>query len=421
MPTSAQIEQSYALACERFAEHGVDADAAIAVLRAIPISIHCWQGDDVRGFEPGAEELGGGLAVTGSYPGRARNADELRSDFELALSLIPGSKRFSLHAIYAETNGVPVDRDALELAHFSRWIDWARDLAIGLDFNPTFFSHRLSRDGFTLSHPDRAVRDFWIRHGAACRRIGAAMGQALGSPCITNVWIPDGYKDVPFDRRAPRERLVESLDQVFSEPINGAHARDAVESKLFGLGSESYVVGSHEFYLGYAIHNQKILTLDAGHFHPTEVISDKLSAVLQWVDEILLHLSRGVRWDSDHVVILSDELRHTAQELVRGDYLDRVHIGLDYFDASVNRIAAWVIGARAAQQALLAAMLEPQEELRRAEHEADFTSRLATLEAAKQLPVGAVWDFYCLTTEAPVDGQWLKPLRHHERETLSRR
>lgn len=421
MPPAAHLEQAYALARERFAAHGVDADAALAALRAIPISIHCWQGDDVQGFEHSGQPLGGGLAVTGAYPGRARTADELRQDFELALSLIPGRHRFSLHAIYAETDGKPVERDALEPVHFARWIDWAGERELGLDFNPTFFAHPLARDGFTLAHADAGVRDFWIAHGAACRRIGAAMGRALGTPCITNVWIPDGLKDTPADRRAPRERLIAALDQVFAEAIDRDHHRDAVESKLFGLGSESYVVGSHEFYLGYAIRRGKILTLDAGHFHPTEVISDKLSAILPWVDELLLHLSRGVRWDSDHVVTLTDELRTIAQELVRGDYLQRVHVGLDYFDASVNRIAAWIIGARATQQALLAALLEPRDTLRELELTGDYTARLATLEAQKQLPASAVWDYFCHASGVPVEGEWLTRVRQYETAVLKQR
>jgi L-rhamnose isomerase len=290
-----------------------------------------------------------------------------------------------------------------------------------MDFNPTFFAHAKAADGFTLAHQDRAIRQFWIDHGIACRHIGAAIGSALGKPCVTNVWIPDGFKDIPIDRRAPRERLTVSLNEVFAEPLNPEHNLDAVESKLFGIGSESYVVGSHEYYLGYAIKNKKLLCLDAGHYHPTEVISDKLSAVLCHLDRVLLHVSRGVRWDSDHVVILNDELMAIAQELVRGDYLNRVQIGLDYFDASINRIAAWVIGTRAMIKALLAAQLEPINELRRLEQSGDFTSRLAMLEEQKTRPLGAVWDYYCYRSETPVGAAWLTEVRQYEDKVLVKR
>ncbi len=359
--------------------------------------------------------------MTGAYPGKARTADELRGDLDQALSLIPGKHRLNLHACYAETGGKKVDRDALEPQHFQRWIEWAQENRLGMDFNPTYFAHSLAGDGFTLSHPDKKVRQFWIDHGIACRKIGAAIGQALGKTCITNVWIPDGYKDLPIDRKAPRERLAASLDAVFAEPIDRNHNLDAVESKLFGIGSESYVVGSHEFYLGYAIRNNKVLCLDAGHFHPTEVISEKLSAVLCHLDEVLLHVSRGVRWDSDHVVILSDELFAVAQEIVRGDYLRRVHIGLDFFDASINRIAAWVIGTRAMIKALLAALLEPIDRLRDIELSGDFTSRLAMLEEQKTKPLGAVWDYYCQRSEVPVGPQWLAKVKQYEADVLAKR
>ena len=316
------------------------------------------------GFEGDGQSLGDGLAVTGSYPGKARTPDELRGDVEMALRMIPGRHRFNLHAMYAETDGRRVDRDALAPEHFQRWIDWARDRGLGLDFNPTFFSHPLVKDGLTLSHPDAEIRNFWIRHGAACRRIGAAMGQALGTACVTNIWIPDGMKDTPVDRKGPRERLAASIDAILAESIDPQYNLDAVEAKLFGIGSESYVVGSHEFYLGYAVARNTLLCLDAGHFHPTETIADKISAVFCWVDQLLLHVSRGVRWDSDHVVVLNDDVRAIAEELVRGGFLDRVHIGLDFFDASIHRVAAWVIGARATLKALLIALLEPINQLR---------------------------------------------------------
>jgi L-rhamnose isomerase len=418
---TAQLEQAFQIAAERYAELGVDVEAALARLAGIPISLHCWQGDDVAGFEGTGEAIGGGLAVTGAYPGRARTPDELRSDLERALSLIPGKHRLNLHASYAETVGRPVERNALAPAHFARWIDWAKHQRMGIDFNPTYFAHPLAADGRTLSHPDEGIQSFWIEHGMACRRIGKAIGAALGSCCVTNVWIPDGSKDIPIDRRGPRERLASALDQVFAEPIDPALERDSVESKLFGIGSESYVVGSHEFYLGYAITRHKLLCLDTGHFHPTEVVSDKISAVLNWLEEIVLHVSRGVRWDSDHVVTLSDELQAIAQELVRGDYLSRTHIGLDFFDASINRVAAWVIGTRCMLKALLLAVLEPTEILRGYESSGDYTRRLATLEELKSLPWGAVWDHYCERSGVPVRGGWLEAIQAYERDVLSGR
>ena len=411
----------YAQAQERYAEIGVDCDAAIGRLASVQISLHCWQGDDIGGFEGQSGEVGGGLAITGNYPGRARTPSELRTDFEKAVSLIPGRHRINLHAIYAESGGLRVDRDEIRPEHFAGWIDWARESGLGVDFNPTFFAHPRAEDGFTLAHPDEGVRRFWIEHGQACRKIGAAFGQALGSPCVTNVWIPDGYKDLPADRKIPRERLVEALDQVFAEPLDPACNLDAVECKLFGLGSESYVAGSHEFYLGYAITRRKLLCLDAGHFHPTEVVSDKISAVLLWLDRLLLHISRGVRWDSDHVVILSDEVREIAKELVRGAYLGRVHIGLDFFDASINRVAAWIIGARAVQKALLLALLEPAERLRQLEQDGDFTGRLALLELLRTMPSGAVWDRFCETSGVPSESSWLDEVRTYESAVLSQR
>jgi L-rhamnose isomerase len=421
MPGSTAIEHAYGLARERYAELGVDTDKALERLVAIPVSLHCWQGDDVGGFENSGQQIGGGLAVTGHYPGKARTPDELRSDLDKALSLIPGTHRLNLHASYAETGGQKVERDTLGPEHFRNWIAWAKSKGMGLDFNPTYFAHPKASDGWTLAHPDPAVRKFWVDHGILCRRIGAAMGEALGTPCLTNVWIPDGWKDTPVDRKGPRERLIESLDAVFAEPINPRHNRDAVEAKLFGIGSESYVVGSHEFYLGYAIARKKVLCLDAGHFHPTEVISDKLSAVLCWLDEVLLHVSRGVRWDSDHVVVLSDELEAIAQELVRGGFLGRVHIGLDFFDASINRVAAWVIGTRCLLKALLLALLEPTDLLRALEDVGDLTARLAMLEELKTFPSGAVWDYHCLKSGVPAGPAWVNEVKRYEKDVLSRR
>ena len=415
------IEKNYELARDRYAALGVDTGAALQKLAEIPLSLHCWQGDDVAGFGEAAD-LGGGLAVTGNYPGRARTGDELRADAARALQLIPGRHRFNLHAIYAETEGAKVERDELSPAHFQNWIDWAKSEDLhGLDFNPTFFSHPLAAEGFTLSSADAGVREFWIRHGQRCREIGAAMGQAMGTPTVTNVWIPDGFKDTPADRRAPRARLHQSLDQMFAAPLAPEHNLDAVESKLFGIGSESYVVGSHDFYLAYALRNQTLLCLDAGHYHPTESLADKLSAILEFLPAVLLHVSRGVRWDSDHVVTQDDALLAITREIVANDFSARVHLGLDFFDASINRVAAWVIGARAAQRGLLLALLEPTDQLRELENAGDYTARLALQEELKALPWGAVWDFYCETNGAPVGMNWLDEVRRYEREVLAHR
>ena len=414
-------ERAFASATDQYAEWGVDVDQALERLSTIAISLHCWQGDDVGGFENSGQEIGGGLAVTGNYPGKARTPDELRSDLDKAMALLPGSHRLNLHASYAETGGRKIERNALEPAHFERWIDWAKSRRVGMDFNPTYFAHPLAADGYTLAHIDANIRRFWIDHGIVCRTIGAAIGKALASPCVTNVWIPDGCKDTPVDRKGPRERLAESLDTIFAEPLDPRHIRDAVEGKLFGLGSESYVVGSHEFYFGYAVTRQKLLCLDTGHYHPTEIVSDKISAALLYLDEILLHVSRGVRWDSDHVVILTDELAAIAHELVRGGYLKRVHIGLDFIDASINRVAAWVIGVRAMQKALLIALLEPTEALRKLEADGDTTSRLALLEEQKALPFGAVWDHYCRKHGVPAGRDWLAEVKAYETEVLSKR
>ncbi len=400
---------------------GIDTDLALKRLSGISISLHCWQGDDVGGFENMGSELGGGLAVTGNYPGKARTPDELRGDFEKAVSLIPGRHRFNLHACYAETGGKKVDRDQLRPEHFKNWIAWAKANRLGLDFNQTYFAHPKAADGFTLAHPDKGIRRFWIEHGIRCREIGAAFGKALGKTCLTNLWIPDGMKDTPADRRAPRERLAEALDDVFARKIDPRLNVDSVEPKLFGIGSESYVVGSHEFYLGYAVSRKKLLCLDAGHYHPTESIADKISAVLQYLPEIALHVSRGVRWDSDHVITFNDELQSIAIELVRGDYLGRVHIGLDYFDASINRVAAWVIGARNMIKALLKALLEPADALRRAESNGDFTARLALQEEAKTMPLGAVWDHHCLSSGVPAGEDWITEVKRYDREVLSKR
>jgi L-rhamnose isomerase len=415
------IEKAYEAARQRYAELGVDTDKAMERLCKISISLHCWQGDDVGGFETGQGLTDGGIMATGNYPGKARTADELRMDLEKALSLIPGRHRLNLHAIYLDSDGKKVERNEIAPEHFSSWVDWAKARGIGIDFNGTFFSHPKAEGGFTLASSDEGVRRFWIEHGIACRKIGEYMGRELGTACVTNLWIPDGYKDIPIDRKGPRERLKKSLDEIFAEKTDPKCHLDSVESKLFGIGSESYVVGSHEFYLGYAIENKKLLCLDAGHYHPTEVISDKISAVLAFLDEMLLHISRPVRWDSDHVVILSDELRAIAQEIIRGDYLDRVHIGLDFFDASINRIAAWVIGTRCMLKAFLIALLEPTEKLRQTELDGDYTSRLAMLEELKTMPFGAVWDYYCQKANVGVGGDWLGEVKNYEAKVTSLR
>ena len=412
--------RAYSLAQEHYAAMGVDTEAAMAKLATIPISLHCWQGDDVGGFENTGEGLSGGIAVTGNYPGRARTPDELRADLDMALSLIPGKHRLNLHAFYGEFGGKKVGRDEITPEHFSNWIAWAKANGMGMDFNPTCFAHPKAADGFTLSHADQGIRDFWVEHCVRSREISAVMGRELGSPCVMNVWVPDGYKDTPVDRVSPRQRLAESLDRVFAKAQDPAHMLDAVECKLFGIGSESYVVGSHEFYMGYAVKNQKLLCLDAGHFHPTETIADKLGSALMFVPEILLHVSRGVRWDSDHVVTLDDALQSISSALVRDDLLSRTHIGLDFFDASINRIAAWTIGTRNTLKSLLIALLEPAA-LKEAEASGDLTTRLALMEELKGMPWGAVWDQYCEKQGVPSGTAWLAETKRYEAEVLSKR
>jgi L-rhamnose isomerase len=414
MSTPSSVTTAYQIAHDAYQALGVDTEAAMDRLDGIPISLNCWQGDDVRGFENPDQALTGGIAVIGNYPGRARNGAELRADVALAMRMIPGPSRLNLHAIYLESEH-PVERDQIRPEHFGAWVDWARDLGIGLDFNPTFFSHPMADSGMTLAHPDPEVRRFWIEHGKACRRVSASFGQALGTPSIMDIWIPDGCKDTPYDRTGPRQRLIQALDDMLAEPIDPRFHRDAVEGKLFGLGAESYTVGSNEFYLAYAASRHLMLCMDAGHFHPTEVVSDKLSAVLPFVDRVLLHVSRPVRWDSDHVVVLDDETQAIANELVRGDSLDQVAIALDFFDASINRIAAWVIGTRAMRKALLRALLEPAKLLAAAEASQDGTARLALFEELKSMPWSAVWDQYCSTRKVPVGLAWLEVVRQYER------
>ncbi|MDU6431814.1 MAG: L-rhamnose isomerase [Pantoea sp.] len=414
------IEQAFELAKQRYADIGVDVDQAMARLDSVPVSMHCWQGDDVRGFENPQGALTGGIQATGNYPGKARNAAELRADLEKAMSLIPGPKRLNLHAIYLESD-TPVERDAIEPKHYAGWVEWAKQQQLGLDFNPSCFSHPLSADGFTLSHPDKAIRQFWIDHCKASRRVSAYFGEQLGTPSVMNIWVPDGMKDLTVDRLAPRQRLLSALDEVIADKLDPQHHIDAVESKLFGIGAESYTVGSNEFFMGYATSRQTALTLDAGHFHPTEVISDKISTAMLYVPRLLLHVSRPVRWDSDHVVLLDDETQAIASEIVRHQLFDKVHIGLDFFDASINRIAAWVIGTRNTKKALLRALLEPTERLRQAETAGDYTARLALLEEQKSLPWQAVWEAWCLRHDVPADASWLSSVRDYEKQILSQR
>lgn len=417
-----RIKKAYDLAKQEYAEMGVDTDQALKKLDEVAISLHCWQTDDVGGFEtPGAELGGGGIQVTGNYPGKARNLTEMRADLEKVMSLLPGKQRLNLHAIYGDFGGERVDRDQIEVKHFQSWIDWAKANQIGLDFNCTCFSHPKADDGFTLSSKNAENRRFWIEHTKRCRRIAAEMGKQLGTAAVHNIWIPDGSKDTPVDRFTHRALLKDSLDQIFSEKLPEAFLKDAVESKLFGIGSESMVVGSHDFYLCYAAQNNKLICLDNGHFHPTEQVGDKISAVLQFVPELLLHVTRGVRWDSDHVVILNDEIQLIAQEIVRANALHRVKVGLDFFDGSLNRIGAYVIGTRAAQQAFLLALLEPTEKLKTWEEAGKNFERLALLELMKTKPFGAVWNYYCLQHNVPVAEDFITEIQAYETAVLAKR
>ena len=419
MGSTMKTADNYTAAKEKYRQLGVDTDQALKQLAEVKISMHVWQGDDVQGFLNDGE-LTGGISVTGNHPGKATTAAELRADLEKAYSLIPGKHKLNLHAIYLDTDE-SVDLHELEPKHFEKWVAWAKDQALGLDFNPTFFSHPMFKDGFTLASPDKAVRDFWIEHGKRSRKIAEYFGKELGQVCVTNFWVPDGYKDQPIDRYTPRKRLMESLDEIFSEPLDPAYTLDAVESKLFGLGAEAYTVGSHEFYMGYGLTRNKLICLDAGHFHPTEVISNKLSALGLFSEGILLHVSRPVRWDSDHVVIMDDELQDIAKELVRNGLLHRTNIGLDFFDATINRVAAWVIGTRNTQKALLKAMLEPTERLKEIELAGDFTTRLALTEELKDFPFADVWNYYCEQQGVPVGLEWLEEAQQYEKDVLLKR
>ncbi|MDR0495339.1 MAG: L-rhamnose isomerase [Treponema sp.] len=415
------IGQAYAMAKAAYAALGINTDKAIKAAMEIPISIQCWQGDDVTGFEGKDGLSGGGILATGNYPGRARNGDELRSDAEFAFSLIPGKKRFNLHAFYAETGDKKVSRDELEPEHFETWMAWSKKKKIPLDFNPSFFSHPLAESGYTLASADAKIRDFWIRHGKASRKIASAFGANQGSPSVNNIWICDGSKDLPADRLSPRLRLRDALDEILSAPVEAKTITDALESKLFGIGSEAYVPGSHEFYLGYAASKQIRLCLDTGHFHPTETIADKVSAVLLFVPGLLLHFSRGLRWDSDHVVTYSDELRDLCREITRQKYFDRVDIALDFFDASINRIAAWAVGARSVRKAFLESLVEPAKLLADAEKAGRNHERLALMEEFKTLPFPAIWDKLCLDAEVPVGIEWLEQANQYEKTVLLKR
>ncbi len=422
MNTTIKLDTAYANAREQYAALGVDVDQALSALRSITLSLHCWQGDDVRGFEHKPEAASsGGIQVTGGYPGAARTIEELRKDLLEAYGLIPGSHRLNLHAMYGDFGGKVVDRDQIEPSHFRSWIDWCRENRLGLDFNATCFGHPRADSGFTLSSTDTGTRDFWIEHVRRCREIGAVIGKTLGTACVHNLWIPDGAKDVTVRRHLHRSILRDSLDTIYARPYDPEDLRDAVESKLFGIGSESFVVGSHEFYLGYALRNRLMLCLDMGHFHPTESVADKISALLQYMDDLLLHVSRGVRWDSDHVVIVNDDVTALAEEIVRADALNRVRIALDFFDASLNRIGAWVLGSRATLKALLRALLEPRDRLRSLEADGNLFARMALLEDLKTMPMGAIWDAYCHQEGVPTGEALRGAIHSYETKVLAHR
>ncbi|KAA9179925.1 L-rhamnose isomerase [Enterococcus durans] len=414
------VEERYQDAKAHYAEIGVDTEAALKKLQDLKISMHCWQGDDVKGFLNPDGELTGGIMSTGNYPGAAHTPDQLRQDVEKAFSLIPGSHKLNLHAIYLDTDE-PVDLDEIEPKHFAKWASWANEQGVGLDFNPTFFSHPMMKDGMTLAHPDKEVRDFWIEHGKRSRKVAEYLGKETGQTCINNFWMPDGMKDNPIDRYTPRKRMMESLDEIFTEDLNEEYTQEAVESKLFGLGTEAYTVGSHEFYMGYGLTRNKLICLDAGHFHPTEVISNKLSSLALFSKGIMLHVSRPVRWDSDHVVIMDDELQEIGKELVRNDLLGKTNIGLDFFDATINRIAAWVVGTRNTQKALLKAMLEPTEDLKAIELDFDYTKRIVLTEELKDFPYADVWNYFCALNNVPVGMDWYEEVKNYEKDVLALR
>ncbi|SJZ44695.1 L-rhamnose isomerase [Pilibacter termitis] len=418
--TQEKIMERYLDAKEQYEKIGVNVENALERLSAIKISIHCWQGDDVKGFLNPDGELTGGILSTGDYPYAARTPEQLRQDAELAFSLIPGRHKFNLHALYVDTDE-EVDLNEIEPRHFEKWVAWAKEQGIGLDFNPTFFSHPMYKDGFTLSHPDDRVRSFWIEHGKRARKVAAYFGKELGQPAYNNFWVPDSSKDNPIDRLSPRKRLMESLDEIFEEEYDENLTVDTIESKVFGIGGEAYTVGSHEFYMGYGLTRKKTILMDAGHYHPTEVISNKISALSLFSDKLMLHVSRPVRWDSDHVVIMDDELQEIMREIVRGNLLERTAIGLDFFDGTINRVAAWVVGVHNTQKALLKALLEPTEDLKSVELSFDFTSRLVLTEEYKNLPFGAIWDYFCQINHVPVGLDWYEIVKKYEKEVQSTR
>ena len=411
------IEKAYEVARERYAAYGIDTEAVLAALQRVQLSLHCWQADDVTGFES-TGSLTGGIQATGNYPGKARNIEELRADILKAASFIPGKHRLNIHEIYGEFGGKKVDRNEVEPAHFEGWIQWGLENGMKLDFNSTSFSHPKSGD-LSLSNPDKEIRDFWIEHTKRCRAIAEEMGRRQGDPCIMNLWVHDGSKDITVNRMKYRALLKDSLDKIFEQKYD--NMKDCIESKVFGIGLESYTVGSNDFYIGYGAQNNKIVTLDTGHFHPTESVADKLSSLLLYVPEVMLHVSRPVRWDSDHVTIMNDETLDLMHEIVRCDALNKVHIGLDYFDASINRIGAYVIGSRATQKALLQALLEPLAQLREYEANGQGFERLALLEEAKSLPWNAVWDMFCLRNNVPVGGDFIAEVQQYEKDVTSKR
>jgi L-rhamnose isomerase len=411
------IEKNYQSAKKIYMDFGVDTDKVLEIMKQIPVSVHCWQGDDVAGFEK-TEGLSGGLVATGNYPGKATTPEQLRQDIEMALSLIPGKHKINLHSIYGENYK---ERDKISINNFKNWLNWAKQKELGIDFNPTFFSHSMADSGYTLSSQDKKIRDFWISHAKDCREIAYYIGKELGIICIHNIWIPDGSKDIPADRISHRKILKDSLDEILSEKYDRKFMRDSLESKLFGIGSESYVVGAFEFYYGYGLKNNIMLCLDTGHFHPTESIADKISSVLLFQDEMLLHISRGVRWDSDHVVILNDDIISITQEIKRYNVFDRVHFSLDYFDASINRITAWVIGAQALLKAILFSLLEPTHLIQHEEKNGNFGNRLALMENFKMLPFAFVWDKFCSLYNVPIRNKYLDNIKAYEESVLLKR
>ncbi len=416
-----RINEGYAYAKNVYTQFGIDTEAVLEKMKSRRISLHCWQGDDVNGFEITAGGTSGGILSTGNYPGRARNGEELRADYEKAFSLIPGKHRVNLHAIYAETDGEIVERDMISVKHFRKWIDWAKKLDIAIDFNPTCFGHPMAASGFTLGSKDENVRGFWVRHVKVCREIAAAIGKELGQACIMNIWLPDGFKDIPADRQGYRRQMKKSLDEILAVKYDRKYLVDALESKLFGIGVESYTVSSHEFAMGYCLKNNLTMCVDMGHFHLTESIADKISSVLLFADDLLMHVSRPVRWDSDHVVILNDDLLAVAQEIKRCDAFDKVYYALDFFDGSINRITAWVTGTRAALKSMMIALLEPTHLITEEENKGNFGNRLALMEEFKTLPFGAVWEKFCSDMGVPSGAEWLGAVKEYEEAVLMKR